>query len=271
MRHLGLVFAAALLGCAGDSGSGPGPLRTLTGMEIERLLIGNTLVGRDKVGPFWMHYPSERSVWGLASNGDVDVGRWWISGNKYCRAWRNWRNGVEQCWLFATDGSTELLWIEPDGRSSGESTIQAGNSIGKLTRPQQAFALLGSDAPAEAQAPYGEDVPVDPSGQILLARYVASRADNGLGGIDSGSPAGSDDPGAGSSSGSSGSGGSGGNGGGSGASSSGSGSSGGGGTDGDGDGGGGDDGDGDNGKGKGKGDRKGKEGDGDDGDGGDDD
>jgi hypothetical protein len=129
-----------------------------------------------------MHYPSEDTVWGLASNGDVDIGRWWVSGNHYCRSWRHWSNGREQCWLFASDGSDELLWIEPDGRSSGKSTIQAGNTIGRLTRSQTAAALIGSDSLADGSAPYGEEVPVDASGTVLLARYVGNRADNGQGG-----------------------------------------------------------------------------------------
>ncbi|MDF2766095.1 MAG: hypothetical protein K0S81_3089, partial [Rhodospirillales bacterium] len=179
-----IALAAALPGCVGDGDSAPnaGPLRSLSGQEVRQLLGGNTLVGRDGAGPFWMHYPSEDTVWGLASNGDVDIGRWWVSGNHYCRSWRHWSNGQEQCWLFATDGSDELLWIEPDGRSSGKSTIQAGNTIGRLTRSQTAAALIGSDSLADGSAPYGEEVPVDASGTVLLARYVGNRADNGQGG-----------------------------------------------------------------------------------------
>jgi hypothetical protein len=262
-----LACAAALLGCTGGNGSDPGPgsLRTLTASEVGRVLAGNTLVGRDGKGPFWMHYPSERTVWGLASNGDVDIGRWWVAGNRYCRAWRHWSDGREQCWLLATDGSSRLIWIEPDGRSSGQSTIQAGNTIGKLTRPQQADALIASDAPPQAGAPLGDEVPVDATGAILVARYVAGAADDRASGIDSGSSPGT----AGSSAGGSGGGGSsGGNGSNGGNGSSGGGGSGGGGTSGggdDGDGGGGDDGgddgdgggdDGDNGNsGRGKGGR----------------
>jgi hypothetical protein len=183
-----IAMAAALPGCVGDGDSAPnaGLLRTLSGQEVRQLLGGNTLVGRDGAGPFWMHYPSEDTVWGLASSGDVDIGHWWVSGNHYCRSWRHWSNGREQCWLFATDGSDELLWIEPDGRSSGKSTIQAGNTIGRLTRSQTAAALIGSDSLADDGAPYGEEVPVDASGTVLLARYVGNRADDGPGGIDAG-------------------------------------------------------------------------------------
>ena len=132
-RMIPLALALCASGCSGigeNDAAANADLRTLAGSEISRLLTGNTVLGRDRLGPFWMHYPSQGTVWGLASNGDVDIGRWWISGNHYCRAWRRWRGGAEQCWLVASDGSSRLLWIVPDGRSSAESTIEAGTTAG---------------------------------------------------------------------------------------------------------------------------------------------
>src|SRR5262249_41123120 len=83
---------------------------TLRGDDVQRVLTGNTLVGYDDAGPFWMYYPSLGTIWGQASNGDVDVGRWRVNGDYYCRTWRRWRGGEEQCWRFATDGSSRLIW-----------------------------------------------------------------------------------------------------------------------------------------------------------------
>jgi hypothetical protein len=182
------ALATALLGCAGEAqiGGEGTSLRTLTGQEVAQVLTGNTLVGRDGKVPFWMHYPSSDTVWGLASSGDVDVGRWWIEGNRYCRSWRHWRDGQEQCWLLATDGSKQLLWIEPNGRASGESTVQTGNSIGQVGPPQLVSNLIGSDA-GETTAPYGEEVPVDATGAILLTGYRVAGGDGGSDGIDAGS------------------------------------------------------------------------------------
>jgi hypothetical protein len=181
------ALATALLGCAGEAqiGGESSSLRTLTGEEVAQVLTGNTLVGRDGKVPFWMHYPSRDTVWGLASSGDVDIGRWWTEGNRYCRSWRHWRDGRAQCWLFATDGSAQLLWIEPTGGASGESTVQPGNSIGQVGQPQLVSNLIGSDA-GETTAPYGEEVPVDATGAILLTSYRVAgggRSD----GIDAGS------------------------------------------------------------------------------------
>jgi hypothetical protein len=254
-----IPFALAICasGCSGigeNDAATNADLRTLAGPEISRLLTGNTVLGRDRLGPFWMHYPSQSTVWGLASNGDVDIGRWWISGNHYCRAWRRWRGGEEQCWLVASDGSSRLLWIEPDGRSSAESTIEAGNTIGgRDGRKLAAADAIGSDVASGDPTGSDETVPVDAAGLILVARQPEGARGGEPGGIDSGGVDGGGGAGAGGNG--SGGNGSGGNGNGSGGNGNG---------DQDGSGAGGDDGDRD-GKGRGHG-RGGNNGDGDDGD-----
>src|SRR5262245_34407227 len=77
-----------------------------------------------------MHFPTYGTVWGKSSSGDVDIGRWWVEGNRYCRAWRRWQSGEKTCWTFASDGGTWLIWVSPDGSVAGESNIQVGNTIG---------------------------------------------------------------------------------------------------------------------------------------------
>ena len=261
LRMIPFALAICASGCSGigeNDAATNADLRTLAGPEISRLLTGNTVLGRDRLGPFWMHYPSQSTVWGLASNGDVDIGRWWISGNHYCRAWRRWRGGEEQCWLFASDGSSRLLWIEPDGRSSAESTIEAGNTIGgRGGRKLAAADAIGSDVASGATAS-DETVPVDAAGLILVARQPERGRGGEPGGIDSGGVDEGGGAGSGSGNGGAGAGGNGnGNGNGSGSEGNGSGSQ-------DGSGAGGDDDDRD-GKGRGHG-RGGNNGDGDDGD-----
>ena len=108
-------------------------LQVLNGEEVRRVLTGNTLVGYDQAGPYWMYYPSGGTIWGQASNGDVDIGRWRVDGDLYCRSWRRWGDQSEQCWQFATDGLNRLIWIDPNGRKFGESTVQSGNTIGQIT------------------------------------------------------------------------------------------------------------------------------------------
>ncbi|HXV23104.1 MAG TPA: hypothetical protein VED46_02480 [Alphaproteobacteria bacterium] len=190
LPRMAIALAAGVIGCTSepriDADLATHELRTLTGAEIQQILTSNTLVGEDGQGSFWMHYPSLNTVWGLASDGDVDIGRWWVSGNHYCRAWRHWSGGTEQCWLLASNGSSRLVWIEPNGRYSGDSTIQAGNSIGLLTNPQIASALIGSDVTlAGSSAPFGNEVPVDATGRILVAGNSSDRGQRDLGAGDS--------------------------------------------------------------------------------------
>ena len=149
-------------------------LRTLDGEEIRRVLIGNTLVGYDSTGPFWMYYPSADTLWGQASNGDVDIGTWRIQGNFYYRAWRRWLDGSERRWLFTTDGSSRLIWLTPDGTPDGESTVQAGNTIGQIGEARAVAGLVAADVePAAGPAPSG--AVVDAYGNRLAGRMATAR------------------------------------------------------------------------------------------------
>ena len=144
----GLLWATARAGAVGialvasacaerdwrtDTAAGQAP-RTLSGAEIGRVLIGNTLVGYDSAGPFWMYYPSADTLWGQASNGDVDVGSWRIQGDQYCRAWRRWLDGRERCWRFTTDWSNRLIWLTPAGIPMARARFRPATVSAKSAR-----------------------------------------------------------------------------------------------------------------------------------------
>ena len=184
LRLATLPLAIALASCGGNHHNESAALkaRTLSGDQVQGVLTGNTLVGYDEAGPFWMYFPSLGTIWGRASNGDVDVGRWRVQHDLYCRAWRRWREGTEQCWKFATDGSNRLIWLDPHGHKSGVSTVQAGNTIGQITEPQTAQALFNSDIEPTVVA--GQ--PVDALGRPLLAEVDPTRSATEPSGIDAG-------------------------------------------------------------------------------------
>src|SRR5215470_3509488 len=130
----------------------------LSGEDMMRILPGNTLLAYDKNGPFWMYFPKPGTVWGQSSNGDVDVGRWWIDGDRYCRSWRVWYGGDTQCWKLVTDGDNHILWMDALNSAEGESLIQKGNTIGTIRLPQLAATVVGSDLdPVDETATIGPE------------------------------------------------------------------------------------------------------------------
>jgi hypothetical protein len=182
-----LPLFVALASCGGNhhSGNNSAALKAhpLAGDQVQAILTGNTLVGYDEAGPFWMYYPSLGTMWGRASNGDVDVGQWRVQHDMYCRSWRKWRAGQEQCWKFATDGSNRLIWLDPHGHRTGVSTVQAGNTIGQITQSQTAQALFNSDIQPVVAPPQ----PVDAFGRPLLAAIDPAASVGEPSGIDAGS------------------------------------------------------------------------------------
>jgi hypothetical protein len=193
-RFLMLAFVSplALFGGCSDVPREPplelGPISSLSGGEIRKILVRNTLVGHDDNGTFWMHFPKYGTVWGKSSTGDVDIGRWWISGDQYCRAWRRWQSGKKACWAFASDGGTRLIWILPDASIAGESRIQIGNTIGGSAQFAAVDDLIGADisaAPVVSSA--NESVPVDARGVPLILALKDGK-DPGVSGMDGGDP-----------------------------------------------------------------------------------
>jgi hypothetical protein len=112
----------------------------LSGEDVMRILPGNTLLAYDESGPFWMYFPKPGTVWGQSSSGDVDVGRWWTDGKRYCRSWRVWYDGATQCWKLARVGDDHIVWMDALDFVQGESMIQHGNTIGKTRPPLLASA-----------------------------------------------------------------------------------------------------------------------------------
>ncbi len=127
---LGAAVLAAFCLAAIQGAFASEPPRPLSGRELQTLLLGNTLIGVDEGGPYWMYYPNLDTVWGRSADGDVDVGRWWVENDSYCRAWRRWFGGETRCWQMASAGEDRLLWYSLGGEWVGYSTLRDGNAIG---------------------------------------------------------------------------------------------------------------------------------------------
>ena len=107
----------------------------LSGEDMMRILPGNTLLALDESGPFWMYFPEPGTVWGQSSSGDVDIGRWWVENDRYCRSWRLWYDGATQCWTLATYGDDRIFWMDSQHAVQGESQVSQGNAIGSIPPP----------------------------------------------------------------------------------------------------------------------------------------
>lgn len=99
MWAIGMV--ALLAGCAGnkmDEPSGP----PLTGAEITKLIVGNTVDGAVGAEPFSFYYKDAVGVAGvIGMSGDDDSGTWTIKGEDvYCNTWIDFFDGVERCYRW---------------------------------------------------------------------------------------------------------------------------------------------------------------------------
>jgi hypothetical protein len=150
--------------------------KPLSGRELQNLLSGNTLIGLDEDGPYWLYYPSRSTLWGRSAGGDVDVGHWWIENDCYCRAWRRWFSGETRCWLLSSGAQGSLLWHSLDGDLEGRSVLKKGNAVGDVLQDGPVASQL-ADAGTGLSSALG----------AVIARAAVS--DSGVGATDPNSPA----------------------------------------------------------------------------------
>lgn len=98
---IALLLLATLSGCAGsklDKAEGP----PLSGEEITKLIVGNTVNGAVGGQSFSFYYKSAVSVSGMiGDDGDDDSGTWEIKdGNTYCSEWIVFFDGVKRCYKW---------------------------------------------------------------------------------------------------------------------------------------------------------------------------
>lgn len=90
----------------------------LTGAELRRTLPGLTLLGRTVYGdPYTFDIEADGALRGRAgfANEDLDVGRWWIEDDTWCRQWTEWAYGEIACYRISIDGD-RIFYCSRDGR-----------------------------------------------------------------------------------------------------------------------------------------------------------
>ncbi len=98
---LAILSLIVLSGCAGNKIDQPeGP--PLSGADITKLIVGNTVNGAVGAQSFSFYYKGPVSVSGvIGQQGDDDSGTWEIKGeNTYCNEWIDFFDGVQRCYRW---------------------------------------------------------------------------------------------------------------------------------------------------------------------------
>ena len=100
----------------------------MSGAEISRSLVGNSLDGEDSDGDYVIHYKSA-STMAISYRGRTESGVWRVQGDQYCRRWQTFGNGKERCVTFYRNGA-QINWVRDNGEISDRSVLVHGNPIG---------------------------------------------------------------------------------------------------------------------------------------------
>ena len=96
-----IYLLAFLSGCAGNKIDEPeGP--PLSGTDITKLIVGNTVNGAVGAQSFSFYYKGPVAVSGvIGQQGNDDSGTWEIKGeNTYCHEWITFFDGVQRCYQW---------------------------------------------------------------------------------------------------------------------------------------------------------------------------
>ncbi len=97
----------------------------MTGAEISRSLVGNSLDGEDSDGEYVIHYTTASRM-AISYRGRTETGVWRVQGNQYCRRWATFGNGEERCVTFYRNGN-QINWVRDNGGISDRSVLVRGN------------------------------------------------------------------------------------------------------------------------------------------------
>lgn len=127
----GWITAALFVavGCAPTVQGEQKPQSPLTGEEIKQRVLGNSVSGTTRDGPYTVYFPDYGEVLGVRSFNYKDRGTWQVKGDMMCIHWDNWWGNVERCWDIFLKGR-KITWIQPNGGSSDSAKLVNGNPAG---------------------------------------------------------------------------------------------------------------------------------------------
>jgi hypothetical protein len=96
---IAMGLAALIAACPALGVKTVGP--ALSGAEIKKLIVGNTLQGPAGTELYDWYYQSDGAVTGVIGASNDDSGTWLIKdSNVYCHTWDQYFDGVQNCYQF---------------------------------------------------------------------------------------------------------------------------------------------------------------------------
>jgi hypothetical protein len=126
------LLAVTAAACAQSPGlSGPQITELVAGATVEIDTPSGTKLPVRYAPEGRLSGEARELAWYLGSA--LDVGRWWVTGDRLCHKWTRWFNGEPQCMQVAKDGRI-IRWRSQDGNS--------GTAAIAIPAPLQASTLL---------------------------------------------------------------------------------------------------------------------------------
>ena len=102
MRNTNAWTALTLIGLLAGCGSLSGPKAVgpaLTGDEIKKVIVGNTIQGPSGREMYDWYYAADGAVTGVVGASNDDSGTWLIRDKDvYCHTWDQYFDGVQRCY-----------------------------------------------------------------------------------------------------------------------------------------------------------------------------
>lgn len=87
---------------------------------LKQLLAGGLMTGTTSSGYSYRgEFLSDGTLRGFVRQGQwKDTGKWWVTDNKYCRQWSEWRDGKAACYSIESVGGDSYRISDDDGNGS---------------------------------------------------------------------------------------------------------------------------------------------------------
>jgi hypothetical protein len=125
MIILRTICAVALLASTAAAAERP-----LKGPEIDALIKGNTVTGKNDYGPWKQYFDANGQTTYLSTGNPPSSGDWTIKGDKFCSIWPPGEHWV--CYDVTGDPNAvpkTITWISGGNGAKYPGTVQAGKGL----------------------------------------------------------------------------------------------------------------------------------------------